>query len=65
VSQSSSNDLDASGLTSNSDLSSNTDDEDYEEDDDSWYFYIKNAIKNQAYNLSGFERLKTVPKKPK
>jgi hypothetical protein len=36
-----------------------------EEEDETWYSYFKEAIKAQAYNLIGFERFKTQPKKPK
>jgi hypothetical protein len=56
-----------SGLndSSNTNENTNADEEDYDEDDDSWYYYIKQSIKKQIYNLSGIERLKIQPKKPK
>jgi len=40
-------------------------DADIEEDDDSWYIYIKDALRTHLYNLSGFERLKLKERKPK
>lgn len=39
--------------------------DDDDEDEDSWYYYIKQTLRTQAYNLSGIERLKIQPKKPK
>jgi hypothetical protein len=40
-------------------------DDDDEDDEDSWVTYIKNGIRSQAYNLSGFERFKLPTKKIK
>ena len=36
-----------------------------DEDDDSWFTYIKNGVRSQAYNLVGLERFKLPPKKIK
>jgi len=41
------------------------DEDDADEDEDSWYFYFKEAIRSQAYNLSGIERFKALKKRPK
>ena len=42
-----------------------SDDDDPDEDDDSWYSYIKEVVRTQAFNLSGIERFKALPKRPK
>ena len=39
--------------------------ENEDEEDETWYAYIKQTVKSQAYNMSGLERFKTQPKKPK
>ena len=67
------NDLDSSDIKDSlnesvgatDDLKSDVDDEDANEDEDSWYSYVKQSLKSQAYNLSGLEFLKNPPKKPK
>ncbi len=50
--------------------SSNTNDtnngqDNEDEEDESWMAYFKQTLKSQAYNLSGLERFKIQPKKPK
>lgn len=51
--------------STSSELNNFTDDDDADEDDDSWYTYLKEIVKSQMYNLSGFDRFKALPKRPK
>lgn len=51
--------------TNTTEFNNYTDDDDADEDDDSWFKYFKEGIKSQVYNLSGFERFKALPKRPK
>ena len=50
--------------TSNSSESTSAQDNE-EDDEETWFNYFKEVFKAQAYNLIGFERFKTQPKKPK
>ena len=68
MNQSQNTELDSSALNeiiSPNEANSNADEDDNEEDDESWFFYLKQKLQNQVYNLSGIELLKINPKKPK
>lgn len=66
VSQSDLSDLESQHSGESGDPADNEEDEeDEDEEEDSWLYYIKAALRTQAYNLSGLERFKLRTKSPK